>query len=345
MSLWDHSSWKGGFPFTPTRLRPQGRGVKGQGGDIDVTAAHVPDAGTHVPRRDESQVAPVQARIVLPDAMAVRVVPASRRFAPRAASLRLLPLAAFSWGSRSLPAQPRTRPEHVLVWVTEGRMRLDFPRRSVVMEPGDIRYIPAGTAFAAKPQQGAQGHVLLVSPELTAEVDPPLPTSPTAGCAGKGAAALLGTLRELVEEATNAPDRKALNCHLNLLSLRLTRLDPTPDHRPAAGPALPDRSLVEQFLTLAAAELGNCRTLADQAQDLGTTLTQLDRACIEAKGRRAVELMHELRLERAVEMLRHTDRTPARIAQELGYASQTHLTRAFVDATGRTPEAYRLQMR
>lgn len=345
MSLWDHSGWKGGFPFTPTRLRPQGRGVKGQGGDIDVTAAHVPEAGVKGPGRGVAAASPEPGRIMWSDAVAVRVAPAAGRFTSRAAGLRLLPLAAFSWGSRSLPVQPRTRPEHTLIWVTEGQMRVDFPKHGTVMKPGDVHYIPAGTAFAAKPAPGAQGHVLLVSPELTADVDPPLPSTVTAGSAGKGAPTLLGTLQELGDEAASTSDRRAMSCHLNLLSLRLMRLDPARDHRPAAGEVLQDRSLVDRFLALAAVELGNFQTLADLAQDLGTTLTQLDRACIEAKGRRAVDLMHELRLERAAEMLRHTNLPPARIAQDLGYASQTHLTRAFVDATGRTPEAYRQQMR
>lgn len=346
MSLWDRTDWKGGFPFSPTRLRPSGPARPGPV-DQAVTAATIPDGGI-APRPWRAGAAPL-GRVVVPDALTVRVAPASRRFAPRRASLRLIPLAAFAWGGaagrQTDAALPRTRPDHVLIWVASGRMRLQFPRRRAVLGPGDVRYIPAGTAFAAQALSGAEGHVLMIAPDLTVDIDPALPRTMIAGSIGASANALLVNLRELVDEAARSPDRAALTCHLNLLSLRLSRLDPERDHAAATPPTPSDRPLVDRFLSLAAIEMGTFRTLADLAQDLDTTLTQLDRACHEARGRRAVELLHELRLERAAELLRHTDRPTARIAQDLGYASHTHFTRAFVTATGRTPEAYRSQMR
>ena len=338
MSLWERSGWKGGFPFSPSRLGPLGRAARGQG---DVAAPHIPDAGMPTPRTP----AAAYGRIVVPDALTVRVAPASRRFAPRRASLRLMPLGAFTWGSRSQPPQPRTRPDHTLLWVTEGLMRLDFPRKGGLMRAGCVRLIPAGTAFLARPQDGAQGHVLLIAPELVTEVDPPWPGAVVAGQAGQGAAVLEATLHALVEEAARSGDRQALDCYLNVLSLRLSRLEPQRDGRgDPAGPQA-DRPMVERFLTLAGVQIGSARTLAEMAQDLDTTLTQLDRACLEARGRRAIDLLNDLRLERAAEMLTHTDRPAPRIAQDLGYCSHTHFTRAFVTATGRTPETYRSQMR
>lgn len=35
----------------------------------------------------------------------------------------LLPLQAFVWVSQANPPQPRTCPGHVLIWVTDGRLR------------------------------------------------------------------------------------------------------------------------------------------------------------------------------------------------------------------------------
>lgn len=345
MSLWERSGWTGGFPFTTSGLGlsdPARSGSRsGQGDRVPVTAARVPDAG---PARVQARPVASYGRIVMPDALAVRVAPASRRFAPRKASLRLLPLEAFSWGTGRGPVHPRTRPDHTLIWVTQGRVRLDFPRSGALLGADDVRFIPAGTAFASRSQPGALGHVLLLSPELAVELDPALPCRVTAGCAGQGAAALMACLQGLVDEAARAPDRKALTCHLNLLALRLSRLDPERQAMPGQPHAGPDRPLVDRFLALAAIQIGAPRTLAELAQDLGTTLTLLDRACHEARGKRAIDLLHELRLERAAEMLRHTDRPAARIAQDLGYASHTHFTRSFVAATGRTPEAYRQQM-
>ncbi|MDN5568391.1 MAG: hypothetical protein L0G27_06525, partial [Paracoccus sp. (in: a-proteobacteria)] len=158
MSLWERTGWTGGFPFSQTRLRPAGRGP---GEQIDVTAASVPDAGLPPMRHSPwlRKVAPA-GRIVVPDALAIRVGPGTRRFAPRKASMRLFPLGAFTWGSPGNPIRPRTRPDHTLIWVTGGMMRLDLPRRTLLMGAGDVRYIPSGTAFAATPQTGAEGHVL-----------------------------------------------------------------------------------------------------------------------------------------------------------------------------------------
>ncbi|MBU2958552.1 AraC family transcriptional regulator [Paracoccus sp. 1_MG-2023] len=344
MSVWDRTEWQGGFPFSPSRLR-----VKG-GAMPRVTQPGIPDDGMapETPARTERPWALTRrptAQINLPDALAIRATPAMRRFAPRRASLRLVPLGAFSWGSREVPTRPRTRPEHVLLHVTHGAMRVDFPRDHLILQPGGLCFIPAGTAFAARPRSDAEGQVLLVSPELCTGMDPAFPDHTVSGWLDHGSDALQITLQDMAEDAQADPDPKALNCHLNLLAMRLSRLDPARDAGEDQHPAPADRPLVDRFIGMASADLGACLTLADMAQDLGTTLTQLDRACIEARGRRAIELINELRLERAAEMLRHTDRAPAWIAKDLGYATQTHMTRAFVAATGRTPETYRAQMR
>ncbi len=341
MSVWERTDWTGGFPFSPTRLSPLGRGVRGQGGQIDVNAARIqPEGNTDA----TVALSRTLGRIVATDALTIRVAPVSRQFSARHATLRLLPAGAFTWGARTLPIQPRTRPEHILIWITKGRMRIDFPRMGGVLSDGDVRFIPAGTAFAARPLDGAQGRVLLIAPDLTTHLDTPLPRSVTAGCVGDGAEGLSTTLHELIQEAERGADKKALACYLNLLSLRLSRLEPEQDRRRDPETRQPDRPLVDHFLALAAIEMGSCRTVADLAQDLGTTLTVLDRACVEARGHRAIDLLNELRLERSAELLRHTDRPTPRLAQDLGYASHAHFTRAFVAATGRTPEAYRNQM-
>ncbi|TJZ93034.1 helix-turn-helix transcriptional regulator [Paracoccus gahaiensis] len=352
MTLWGRTHWQEGFPFSPTRLRPQAPARPPCAAEA-VTAARIPEAGTPpIPWAAPTDAAgPMTHPDPVPSA-------APSRLAPHRPGLRLMPLAAFAWAGPGVrrggtPALPRTRPEHLLIWLVSGRMRLQIARQATEMQPGSLRFIPAGTALAAHPLPGAEGHVLTLAPDLTTDLDPALPRQVTAGHPGAGGAALLVTLRDLADEAARATDRRALACHLNLLSLRLSRLDPEPGRVPAAtrGNAAnadaprPDRPLVERFLALAAVELGQCRSLAGLAQDLGTTLTVLDRSCLEARGRRAVDLLHGLRLDRAAELLRHTDCPPGRIAQDLGYASHAHLTRAFVTATGRTPEAYRVQMR
>ncbi|WP_256445663.1 helix-turn-helix domain-containing protein [Paracoccus everestensis] len=69
----------------------------------------------------------------------------------------------------------------------------------------------------------------------------------------------------------------------------------------------------------------------------------LDQACMVARGKRAVEVIHDLKLERAAALLRGTNRPTLHIAADLGYSSHGHFIRAFVAATGRTPDRFRAQ--
>jgi len=53
------------------------------------------------------------------------------------------------------------------------------------------------------------------------------------------------------------------------------------------------------------------------------------------------KLVDEIRAELAVEMLRTTDATLARIAGETGYSAETNFIRAFKRWTGKTPAEFR----
>ena len=332
MSAFGHSRWNG-FPFSPSRIG-QGRDIQ----DADVTAPFIPVALPLSPADDELSMVP---------AMSVRLIagirPVSRQGRPigRQQGMRLLPLQAFVWGSRAMPPQPRTRPDHALIWVTEGRVQLDFPREHFILRSGDVRHIPAGTAFAAIPSAGACGHVALISMRLAADAEPPLPERGMSAHVSRHAPQFEATLRELALETTN-PDAGTLSCLMNLLSLRLRQLLPSyPAEAPE--PVAPDHPLIERFLDLAKQRLGSSGTVAELAAELRTTTGALDHACLAARGKRAVELIHKLQLDRAIDLLRKSDLPTPRIAADLGYSGHAHFIRAFVAATGRTPDAFRAQ--
>lgn len=101
--------------------------------------------------------------------------------------------------------------------------------------------------------------------------------------------------------------------------------------------------MVDRFLALAGGQLGRGQTVADLADAMGITTATLDRACHAARGRRAVDLLNDLRLERAARLLRESRQSPTQIAHDLGYSSLGHFTRAFAAATGRSPEVFRAQ--
>lgn len=128
--------------------------------------------------------------------------------------------------------------------------------------------------------------------------------------------------------------------------LRLLPLhDFTWDHdaMPPQPRSCPDHTLIEQFLALAGQRLGSNGTVAELAAELHSTTGALDQACMVARGKRAVEVIHDLKLERAAALLRGTNRPTLHITADLGYSSHGHFIRAFVAATGRTLDRFRAQ--
>ncbi|MBK4216960.1 helix-turn-helix transcriptional regulator [Paracoccus caeni] len=349
MSVFERSEWQSGFPFSPSRLRATGERIPDSSAETNPSGnaplpprnPTYPPNSAEVPGDDQD---PENAHLAAIAKLIARPLARAGRPAGPQPGLRLLPIAAFVWGSPARPPQPRTRPDHTLIWVTEGRMQLDFPRRHHIMRRGDLRLIPAGTAFATLPAPGAEGHVALISAALAGRSSPAFPVEGLSAHIGGHGPQFLATLNDLAAEA-RAPQTATIACLMNLLSLRLSQLEPERDRIATTPPPLPDRPLVERFLALAATRLGSCDLIAEMAAQLNTTSAALDRACLAARGQRAVELVHRLRLDRAVRVLRETDTLPARIASELGYTSHAHFTRAFVAATGRTPEVFRAQSR
>ncbi len=328
-----------GFPFTPSRFK----GIPQAGSATPVSATEpwrLAGAGVNAGYIDDGtgdsmgENSPSFARRPLAQ-IGSRARPQSR--------LRLLPLAGFVWGSRAAMPLPRTRGEHVLIRVTRGTLQLDFPRSRQALGPDSLFYIPCGTAFAALPLVDCAGEVLLIAPELTRDLSHPLPERALGGRLDHDDPAPRQMLQELAQEARRAsPDaRAAIACQLSLLALRLARLEPVA-RRVQPGPGHdPDLPLAERFVALAQTRLADGSTIADLAEALGATTAELDAACQHRHGKRAVDLVHDLRLARAVQMLRDTTESPARIARMLGYSSLAHLSRAFVTATGRLPDSFR----
>lgn len=318
MSLFDGKQFQGFFPFSPSLL-----------GQMSASLARVADdsAGT---QRDAATEPASQ-----PTASGRHKV---LRSPISTTAARLLPLETFLWGSNALPPQPRTRVDHVLIWVTAGQAQLDFPRRQHRMRAGELRLVPAGTAFAALPMAGARGHVALLPAALVAEAAPALADVRDGVHVGAEGAALLALLTRLA-----APDTGPARARdaVAMLARRLGSLDLAPAPAGATRGARQDRPLVERFLALAEARLTEPGSLAEIAAELRSTMSALDQACIAARGRRAIELLHELRLSRAATLLREGSQSPADIALALGYSSHAHFTRAFVAASGRSPEAFR----
>lgn len=271
-----------------------------------------------------------------------------RSFMPRVAAatggLRVLPLQAFAWSGPS--AQPRSRGDHVLIWRpadSVGIAGLRLPGRAEGVGPGTLRWLPAGIAFALVPAAGVEGLVMVIARDAAARSPAPLPGEPLACTLAADDAATLG--HALGALALLGPGEEvAAACHLGLIGVVLARCAPAPAPSAAPGPVRPNapqRALVQRFTDLAENEIGRGRTLADLAAALGSTTAEVDRACRMVRSCSALDLVHALQRSRAIALLRETRLPPARIAEQVGFASLAHMTRMLSLATGRSPDALR----
>lgn len=307
----------------------------------------LPEAGVAAPEGDRISV--LEPAIPTDAADSAPPVPALPRGRP-GDGLRLIPLSGFHWGGpvrgRKTPPSPRVRGDHVLIRPVAGAVSIAFPRQSHVLPAGRIAFIPAGTAFALSPPPEVEGQALLIPPAWIGAQ--PLPKAFRSGWPAAEDAPLLDPAMLALAQgaARDAGGDSATPYQLGLIAVALSRLEDR------AGPADPRqdnlagaRPLTERFLDLAAQEMAANRTIAEMARSLGCSLAQLDRACRQSRGRTALELLYDMRLQLATEALRMTNRPIGDIAETLGYAGLGHFMRAFQAATGRTPEGYRSLMR
>lgn len=82
-------------------------------------------------------------------------------------------------------------------------------------------------------------------------------------------------------------------------------------------------------------------TVAEIAGAVGVSPSHLHRIFRAETGLTLVSRVHQLRLEAAAQRLRETDETVLAIAHEVGFASQSHLTRLFTRHYGCAPGRYR----
>lgn len=107
------------------------------------------------------------------------------------------------------------------------------------------------------------------------------------------------------------------------------------DERPL-GPA----QLLANAAIDALTERPEVRRIADVATELRTSERTLQRALRTHLGRSPGEVARRVRLQEAVRRLSSADGDIARIAADLGYVDQAHLTNDFRAAAGVTPGAY-----
>ena len=232
-----------------------------------------------------------------------------------------------------------SQPLHRLYWITRGQGRATIRGVTRGYGPNTAMFLPAGTQMAMELPAQLQGIELA----LPADNDLGLPQTPFQRRIAtiEGQASLTGHLERAEREiSTQAPAmNRALMGYGLLISAWITR-ETGDDH----GLALRERShrLAEDFADAVEGRFRSGAGVADYAQALNVTPTHLSRVCRDASGRPALALLNERIMYEARRLLRDTDMPAREIAETLGFSSAAYFTRAFQQATGKAPIAYRV---
>lgn len=106
-----------------------------------------------------------------------------------------------------------------------------------------------------------------------------------------------------------------------------------------------DAPLVDKAMDWLAARIGQATSIDALASEMCVSYRTLNRRFLETTGRSPLACLHELRIERAKELLECTAQAQEEITRAVGYEDLSSFRRLFKRATGLTPAQYRQQFR
>lgn len=111
---------------------------------------------------------------------------------------------------------------------------------------------------------------------------------------------------------------------------------------PAKMAAAPARRFLAEVLSLMEANLNNPQfTIEELSRKMGMSYSSLNRNLQRHTGQRAVQLLREIRLQKAQALLRQSTLSVSEVAYETGFTSPTYFSRTFSRETGMPPSEYR----
>ncbi len=239
-----------------------------------------------------------------------------------------------AWKVELLHASPRNR----LYWITRGQGRVTVNCITRGYGPNTAVFVPARVPMALELAAQTQGLELGLPNDTTLEM--PIDPFHLRVSNIESQAALTSHIEKIEGEiAARAPAMdRALTAYSLLVSAWMSR-----ELARQEGQIARDRAhrLAELFAERMEAQFRTGRGVADYAEQLQVTPTHLSRVCREAAGRPAHALLSERVMYEARRLLLETDLPAREVAEQLGFSSPAYFTRAFSQATGRTPSAFR----
>ncbi len=245
-------------------------------------------------------------------------------------------------GDRWRTEAMRSYDRPVLIWFTRGQGRITIAGRTGGYGAHSAVFLPPGTMHGFTVTPAVLGSVLRLT-DKNAEL------LPQKACHFRirevhQQRALTGLIDNIDQEFQRAESHRedALKNHEALLAVWFARFAESFANRGMSEPTgNAAHRLTEAYTALVEREYDSPVGVQYFAQRLGVTPTHLSRACREASGRPALEILKERRHFEACRLLRDTNIPIADIARQTGFASAAYFTRAFRSNTGKSPSQFR----
>ncbi|MCD7060615.1 helix-turn-helix domain-containing protein [Pelagibacterium xiamenense] len=233
----------------------------------------------------------------------------------------------------------RTLQAYQFALISEGRGRLQAaPQPDVVrtVEAGDVILLFPGVwhRFSPDPETGWVEHWIecrgfAFDRAMDMEL---LPTERPLWHAGKAGEAIFNTVHRLAREDALLHQPELSTLGLQLLARLCQSRDLAEQGR---------ARIVERARRILMEQSGRSPALAAVARDLGISYSTLRRLFRQHTGISLKQYQTEVRIRRACELLRNSDKSIKEIAGHLGYNSAFHFSTQFQKATGVAPSHWR----
>ena len=231
------------------------------------------------------------------------------------------------------------RPQHALIWQTRGQTRgiIEGQRRGIGAHNALV--IPAGTMFSLEMARQSFGMVCLIpaGDRLLMPDAPIILSIQDVRHQGELSGILEAMQREQNSDLPFADE--ALFAQGELLTVWLRRS--IIRHSSAPRRATATQRLMRAYTALLERDFKTGQPMAEYAKTLGVTPTHLSRACKQASGVTAADLLVQRSLHSARLLLEDGDLPVTHIAAELGFNSAAYFSRFVQHHTGSTPSALR----
>ncbi|MDD9976255.1 MAG: AraC family transcriptional regulator [Boseongicola sp.] len=251
-------------------------------------------------------------------------------------------ISKLSQGGRWRTEASRSYDRPCLIWFTRGQGRITVAGRSGGYGAHSAIFLPAGTMHSFSATASVLGSLVWLDHSKSDHW--PNETQHLRIREVHRQRELTGLIENIEREGMSdaAHAKEAVEHHAGLLAIWFDRIC---SELAAVAEAKPYESaahrLTQAYTALIEQDFTDTVGVQHFAKKLGVTPTHLSRACREASGKAALEILSERRHFEACRLLKDTKLPVSTVARRTGFASSAYFTRAFRARAGQSPTQFR----